>query len=77
LAHSSVCQGSHTLAHPSDLRLGKGCKTLLSLSLQMAYRILKGISYQGYCQKAQEAKLSPPTPSVFRTTSVCRMPTEN
>ena len=32
LAHSSVCQGSHTLAHPSDLRLGKGCKTLLSLS---------------------------------------------
>jgi len=33
LAHSSVCQGSHTLAHPSDLRLGKGCKTLLSLSL--------------------------------------------
>jgi len=26
LAHSSVCQGSHTLAHPSDLRLGKGCK---------------------------------------------------
>ena len=26
LAHSSVCQGSHTLTHPSDLRLGKGCK---------------------------------------------------
>ena len=26
LAHSSVCQGSHTLAHPSDLRLGKGCE---------------------------------------------------
>ena len=26
LAHSSVCQGSHTLAHPSDLRLDKGCK---------------------------------------------------
>jgi len=35
LAHSSVCQGSHTLAHPSDLRLGKGCKTLLSLSLSV------------------------------------------
>ena len=35
LAHSSVCQGSHTLAHPSDLRLDKGCKTLLSLSLPL------------------------------------------
>ena len=31
LAHSSVCQGSHTLAHPSDLRLDKGYKTLLPL----------------------------------------------
>ena len=36
LAHSSVCQGSHTLAHPSDLRLDKGCKTLLSLSLSLS-----------------------------------------
>ena len=30
-AHLSVCHGSHTLTYPSDLRLGKGCKALLSL----------------------------------------------
>ena len=33
LAHLSVCHNSHTgtLAHPSDLRLGKGCEMLLFL----------------------------------------------
>ena len=41
MAHSSVCQGSHTLAHPSDLRLGKGCKTLLSLSQSRGLTLLK------------------------------------
>ncbi len=36
VAHSSDCQGSRTLARPSDLRLDKGCKSLLSLSLSLA-----------------------------------------
>ena len=44
LAHSSVCQGSHTLAHPSDLRLGKGCKTLLSLSALIRRRVVQDAS---------------------------------
>ena len=32
MAHSSVCRASHTLAHPSDLKLDKGCRALLFLS---------------------------------------------